>query len=922
MAGVASWKIDQLAEYERSKNYAGGLKACERLLKKSPNDTGLLFQKARFLLTTGNSDESTRICQELCHHQPPIINEDLVCQIYITLAQNVVAQNNNDTIREVSKDMRELWSSIIEKKPQDSGKLYTTWIKAATEFERWEEIQQTAQKAQKAFKLDKKRHRYYYFLGITTAQLAAESLSATDGRSAKMIADVNLRRLQGSVQNTVSPPEKPGSECSIQSYDELRLLYNVYWLQDKTEDMYKLASDSVLGVNSAIGQGDTELAHQVTRMLREKGMWQELKDYMEMILFKSELEDEATADVNMWLNYVQSLAGLGEFESTLLDVIKEDVKEAQASRGRALARCSLLSKKLEHVELETKGSRRTEEIQSLRSQVCDACAGALRTTSQTWFEDVKSELEKISSEDRARLKGLVQDMSQFLSPKLGQTISLQLDYLWCRSEEDLTKIIKDGLGLVRGMTSEKLYSEEVFLLPIVGLMRLHIIARSQPHRPMTLLVLSLLLLEFMLARIPDSLKGTATLVSVGRYLGFESSWIVHWKTLGVKNVLVDPLSHLVVERLSISQPQRLPSPPSSGSTLVNPVDFLEWIVEEYKRSDTQLQGSLTHAVEAGHWNIIGDLNTSRDRLSRSITLRMAILERRRIQRINDESYDYKGSVQLRLKGFDEEEIMDNRNMIPLLDYEPSGDSASENFPATGPTPKAHYVSYLLMMDEADCVISEQKSKAFYLSSGMQWSFPWDKIEKHKKEFTASEYATLPVWQGISALVDTLEGGKKDPRTIKTHLTDLKEQTGIYKLQADGWTLGVVDDQLPLPDSSHIQTLYIDLELFKTCAKLIAYFRKKTKNDNSYTQLLKGIKDQLELLHGRNMVIVQGLVKKLEEFDLAERLSEDDIGSLFPEMLGGKYFKQKSKQYCKDAVHTLKSWLSSGEKLNARLARAL
>ncbi|KAL9095606.1 MAG: hypothetical protein Q9165_002038 [Trypethelium subeluteriae] len=459
MAGVAGWKVDQLAEYERSKNYAGGLKACERLLKKSPKDAGLLLQKARFLLTTGNSDGSTEICRELCHREPPVVNEEQVGQIYITLAQNLVAQDNAETIVEVSKDLVELWKAIIKHKPHDGGRLYTLWIKVATEFDRWEEIRMAAQqfqfangsKAQRDFKADKERVRYYYFLGLTAAQIAIESLPATD-KKVNTTAGVLLRHLQNSVQTTVSPPAEAGSGYSIQSYGELRLLYKIYWLQNKTEDVYKLASNPVLGINSAVGQGDAELAHQVARMLREKRMWQELKDYVETILFKSgmfqipalkpvimltraELEDEDTADVNLWLDYVQSLVGLGEFESKHLDVLKEDVvkkdkieegvaeegvKEAAASRGQALARCSLLSKKLERLELETGEGRRTEEIQNLRRLVSDACAGILKTTSQTWFEDVKSELERISLEDRSRLKDLVQNM---VSQSMGVTSS-------------------------------------------------------------------------------------------------------------------------------------------------------------------------------------------------------------------------------------------------------------------------------------------------------------------------------------------------------------------------------------------------------------------------------------------------------------------------------------------------------------------
>ena len=42
MATVASWKINQLFDYETSHRFQDGLKACEKLLKRYPNDAGLL----------------------------------------------------------------------------------------------------------------------------------------------------------------------------------------------------------------------------------------------------------------------------------------------------------------------------------------------------------------------------------------------------------------------------------------------------------------------------------------------------------------------------------------------------------------------------------------------------------------------------------------------------------------------------------------------------------------------------------------------------------------------------------------------------------------------------------------------------------------------------------------------------------------
>ena len=258
--------------------------------------------------------------------------------------------------------------------------------------------------------------------------------------------------MQKSAQNTLSPPSSPAAECAIQSYTELQLLYHIYRSQNGAEAMYDLVRNPVLGMHSSLGQNDWDLANQVLTALSHKGMWKELKSYTESILFQStssgdqdqdqdhipsgtspkvSIDTGAAQDLVVWNHYVESVSHLGNLDCVSPETVLDKQNIVAATRGRALARCRIFSQKLELLNSDAKPEDNLEEpsgrdpaleslrldeessqqsAEELRRHIAEECAVALRVSSQTWFEDMKPYLEKMTAKERAHIKGALDEL--------------------------------------------------------------------------------------------------------------------------------------------------------------------------------------------------------------------------------------------------------------------------------------------------------------------------------------------------------------------------------------------------------------------------------------------------------------------------------------------------------------------------------
>ncbi|KAI9664923.1 MAG: hypothetical protein M1821_006371 [Bathelium mastoideum] len=933
MAGVPDWKLIQLDEYETSQRHPEGLKASEKLLRKYPGNAYLL---------------------------PPIIHEAVLAKIYGTLAR---ALNDADPTSLASvNDLNKLWQSAIDSQPQRKASLYNSWIAAARFTDRWEDIQYAVQQAQRAFRNQEDMYRYYYFYGLVAGSFVSTLLQATNPLKSRTIAALTMKRIQKSIENTLASSSGSAAERPIKSSTELQLVYQLYRTHGQAEPIYDLVRNPVLGRHSSLGQGEFDLAKQTLETLKQKEKWGELKAYIESILFQSaapsemqtqtsmgvapeaDLEKEAAQDVALWDHYVESVTQLGAFDHLPPEMMGDSKGEAAATRGRALARCKLLSKLLDLLESssdsEVKGggpldfesifkhlglgdapSQVSGPEKDLRRQMSEACAAALRTTSQTWFEDMKPFLEGMSGGERTRVKDAVGELGQFVDSATAEVISLKLDYLWCGSEEALIGIVKKGLQLASAEAHRRNRSDEVFLLLAVGLIRLHVWVERQPHRSQTMLLLALRLLQFVQEVIPASSQGVAILVRLAHYLGFWTPLLVHWDKLRVKNVLVDPLGYLVVERVSITQPQTLllsygsQDPPK----FEDPADLLYWLLEEFAKNEKQVDDAIKEALQRGSWDAVFDLSYSLKKLRQSITLRTALLERRRIFRLRDEGYDCLSITEDKSKWLPNVDISDSRDTNVLLNYEPSGERPFYQHISNGPLPGVYWIKFYTMIDEVDCILTEQKTRTLTYLSGTKYStFVIDDEAKCRAEFTDAEFASVRAWQAIQAIVAHLDQDAKEAQTLKSLLKGLAQSLDHYEPASDTCIFSVNDKPL-LPDARRLQAFYIDLDLFDGCSKVVSFVSKKTKNEKQYGELVQGIRQKVQKLHSRNMAMVKGWAEKLEGYDLGKQLREDELGLLVGEALGNTKLEAKSKQYVRDAVHALSTWEDFGEKVTKKLA---
>ena len=503
-----------------------------------------------------------------------------------------------------------------------------------------------------------------------------------------------------------------------------------------------------------------------------------------------------------------------------------------------------------------------------------------------------------------------------------QVMSLKLDYLWCGSEEALIKFIRDGLQLAKTEAQQQKPSDEVFLLPVIGFIKFHTWTLGDPCRSQTYLLLALHLLEYVRDKIPSSQQGIALTVRLAHYLGFSSALLVNWASLRVRNVLVDPLSYLIVERLSTTQPHEFPKSSSNRATptMRAPRKLLESILKENDESDSLLAESILQAFRTGKWHTVSDLQSARRRLNYGISHRTAVLERRRILRLGDEIYDGFGMNDFGLNEYTVSDMTDGRDMNALLNFEPSGGKTLQKLISNGPTTGAHWVVFHAIIDETDCILSEQMSKRL---SGHQRGEYWERIkderDKFRAELTDCEFASVPVWSAIHAASVHLDKGSKEPSKFTVLLKEVKQSLEDYK-PASAHCVASVDEKPLLPDSGRLQALYLDLDLFKVGGKLVPFVKKRTKISQQDDELVRTIKTRIEEAHGGNTKFVRDWVKKLESYDLAQQLRKDALGVLVDDVLD-QNLDVKSKEYIKDAVHALKSWLGFGEKAMKALARS-
>ncbi|KAF2863607.1 hypothetical protein K470DRAFT_268027 [Piedraia hortae CBS 480.64] len=141
------------------------------------------------------------------------------------------------------------------------------------------------------------------------------------------------------------------------------------------------------------------------------------------------------------------------------------------------------------------------------------------------------------------------------------------------------------------------------------------------------LLISAYLAERLLLTSPHTPPAKLILVYIYMRLGLGSLALVHFKSLDVKRIQFDTLGHAIFTKISLVHYHPLP-----GKKPLDPLTQLKAAAQVYPSSDEQLLSREINTLYSAQTGLLIDIHALRTSLQQSITRRILILERRRIER--------------------------------------------------------------------------------------------------------------------------------------------------------------------------------------------------------------------------------------------------------------------------------------------------
>ncbi|KAI9701382.1 MAG: hypothetical protein M1820_006473 [Bogoriella megaspora] len=921
MATRVSGKYDYLGDWESSGRYNDGLKTCERLLKKAPNDVPLQLWKAKFNLLLQHEEVCIQICKDLCRHTPAIVDQDHIQVIYDIINRAQIRGDKSET--SAGSDVVTLWERAIETQAKSRLEArigwYKFWIQTAASYNHWEDVRKAAQQGQRATTSPKHDAlHYFYFCFQASGHIVAGMLKQTNELLSKTIATVTLKSLE---KAAIAGEVSQNDEYVIRNFAELRLLCQVLIKQNRPQQLYDLMLHSGHRISSELGANDWDLVYNLLDLLEKSAMWKLVKDYTERLLppiadheksstdgtgdasqdnqgtgSLSEAERDAVAysDASVWMSHAKAVVALNDDQNSRSVLLRDISVDKILSRSQALHECFITKHQVFLLGRQNGTVDESSTIHTLGSKLLNFSLEALRWESpHTWFDDVKEYLEMVSHHERQRAKKMIHEQFPILNPIEREVLCLKIDYTTCDNEQELIKFLKSCLELIGSNQSNDNLYDEIYLLAIAGLVRLAHFTQSE-YRSQTCFLLGLCLAFCCREKLPKSRQGTILISRLLRKLGATSLAACHWQYVGIKNVLIDSLGHLLVERVGINQSQEVH--PRFGKKITEGfppdlINLLSWWIEMGNKNRVKLDKGLRKLLENGQWDQLEGFQDLRLSQQRSITLRTMLVERRRIQRFSAKTYDHLGQDLLLGTGWASTSIEDLRDIKALVNYEPTNAEPFHNSLNTGPRVNRFWIVYNLMIDQADCIMTEQKNKTLCDIN----TNPFEEMSSEPSSadlsgLTQTELDHRAAWIAIYKVAATIDGGKTKPTDFVPLFKQLIESVnGIPHPEFDRVLTGSSDPVL-LPTSHYIQIFYLRIELFQGVSRLLAFVGKKVKGSikDSGNDLVDSVRKAMRRMHEADQKKAKDWLKRLAEHDIGKQIrEEEELGAMVERVMGGE-----------------------------------
>ncbi|KAH7364272.1 N-acetyltransferase B complex non catalytic subunit-domain-containing protein [Rhexocercosporidium sp. MPI-PUGE-AT-0058] len=609
----------------------------------------------------------------------------------------VVTELYDDALSEVLPDPQEQWARIVGElrwqcvkalpKNEDSS---LKCFQACLARNDLDHARQIANSLEKTFP----RNHAYIFWNISTMFLFSMSPNCPEIQKKIWggLALGQIGKLATATKQAADQKQLPIR--SIQFPQELLLLHRITKAYGKAEQTLDYIQDPLLGPESAVAKGEWELWRMKLDLLQKSQNWKVILETTASLLKRARTKDGSSqyaearlSDWIVWDAYIRSASELKnpELKSRVRAEIEAYLDPACKIDKSWKRNASLALVKLAFESSGTSSISPNDDINSYRVIVVTKYLEEYANAS-TAYNDLRPFVSKLSRDERKQLLDVLDKkiVSQSLSTirQITEAINTsKLRYLlrcclpeYERSQSPGKKIGQDAFTciscskpcgisckhcltlmaeetiksyraaasddeLVSDLPSTDRHPADDFsVLAAMCLVKLALVESVHSSEPLNSCRVSYLLQAAVLlevASVPSrsNFQISLMLIRVYRYIGCGSLAMRAFERLALKQVQLDTLSYVILDRISTFHPHPFEQLPNGSDKTRTPIEQLQKQRKLYKSAQEHSIKNVWLSFKHSSYNSVFEIREVQDTLSRSLARVMSVVESTKIARL-------------------------------------------------------------------------------------------------------------------------------------------------------------------------------------------------------------------------------------------------------------------------------------------------
>ncbi|PQE03427.1 N-acetyltransferase B complex non catalytic subunit protein [Rutstroemia sp. NJR-2017a BBW] len=471
---------------------------------------------------------------------------------------------------------------------------------------------------------------------------------------------------------------------SIQAPQELLLLQRIAGTHGKLEDQLKYLNEPSLGPESTIAKGDWELWRNKLQLMEKSEQWQEIFEATGQLLKRARTKNEngqiieaRLADWVVWQAYLNSATTL-EKSSALEDVASEIAAHLDPGSGidktwrrnASLAWLTYTFKATSSAFAPDVSS--TSEVE--KNPRITAVVKYLQNfgDATTVYDDLKPYVEQLEPEERRILLDVLRNGVKFEDAKskndldipeherrsnpLHKTGEKSFICKYCSNPCEiycdvcLEQVAKDAVAAYSSainddgrisaglLPTDRHPADDFCTLAAMALMKLSISSSDTAGetiktRRTAYILQATLLLDYAWSKSKSNSDFSLLLVRLYASLGCGSQAMKAYLHLNLKQIQLDTLGYMLLDRISSLHPHPFPSAPDGSSENYSPIEHLKRHQKMYRNIRGQVAQNTWKAFEHGSYDTIFQFKEFSDIMSSGMMAISSFAKTKRIVRL-------------------------------------------------------------------------------------------------------------------------------------------------------------------------------------------------------------------------------------------------------------------------------------------------